>query len=366
MNTATNADFLPIYTEWRLNRPWRFGPIKAQRKSLLQVLAISFQPSSSTPQLPVNMLLRLYLQEEATSYRKKVQQLVDRLESGLTLADSIEQTPELLCDEDILAIRLASQSGTLPETLDHLCHSYDNPETWRREGSSWPYYLTLVFVFCLLIAFLKGLILPTFEEILRELDMQATPSFQLLNGIWATIGMIALPLVAVGSLAALWLSNRSGYTRWLRHAVGSWVSLNRHRLAQSKTLLMLCESMQRGRPVLGTLGTLAKYHFDSRVRSQLLIAKNEIELGASMPESFLRVGLLTEYQAKSLSKLDSNAEQGWLLSKIAKRNWEEAMHRRRMMKSLVHPIVIGMFGLVTLLACVGVISVLVKLISSLA
>jgi general secretion pathway protein F len=366
MNNNTTRNLQPNFSAWRLGRPWRPSSIANCRRSLLQVLALAHQPKATTEPLSLVTLLTLYSYEESWNFKAVVRKLILRLESGLSLADAIEQTPELLSDEEVLEIRLASQSGMLGESLDRMHKSYGDPPVTIEEDNPWPYYLSLGLVFCLVITFVKALILPTFAEMFEEFGLMATFSFRWLHGYWADVIVVLLPVLMFSAILCGWLSKKIGFARRLRRTIGSFVSSRRHRICQAKTLQLLGTTMQAGRPAAGILGTLARFHFDARVRTQLLVAKNEIELGSNLAESFQQVGLLSASEAAAMEKLETNADFGWLLNKIALRNIAQVCHQRRMLASLIHPIVIGLFGLVTLLVCFAILSMLIKMILSLS
>jgi type II secretory pathway component PulF len=331
----------------------------------LQVLALAHQPNATTETLSLTTLLTLYSHEESWGFKTLVRKLIHRLESGLSLADAIEQTPELLSDEEVLEIRLASQCGILGESLDRMHKSYGDPPATIEEDNPWPYYISLGLVFCLVIAVIKALILPTLTEMYDVFGLKATFSFRWLNSSWANTVVVLLPVLLFSAIVFSWLSKKIGFTRRLRRTIGSFVSSRQHRLSQAKTLQLLGGAMQGGRPAVGILGTLARFHFDSRVRTELLYVKNEIDLGSNMSESFGQVGLLSASEAAAMEKLETNADYGWLINRIALRNIAQVSHQRRMLATLIHPIVIGLFGLVTLLVCFAVLSMLIKMIVSL-
>jgi type II secretory pathway component PulF len=255
----------------------------------------------------------------------------------------------------------------LAESLDQMHRSYGDRSAEPNFGENmWPYYLSLGLVLCLIIAFVKALILPTFSFMFEEFGMKETLSFRWLHSSWADMAVMIFPVLIATILLCGWLSRRMGFTRRFRRTIGSFISSRQHRLSQAKTLQLLANSMQGGRPAVGVLATLARFHFDSRVRTQLLFAKNELDLGSSLSDSFSQVGLLSASEAVAIGQLETHADRGWLLGKIAQRSIAKIHHERRLQATFIHPLIIGLFGLATMLVCVAVLSMLIKLITSLS
>ena len=332
----------------------------------MQILAIAYRQDAPFDADGVADLIEIYSKEERWRARRNIAKLAQKIREGVTLPDALEQVTNLLSDEQVLSIRLASQTGTLSGTLEELIEVDSLPasDEWSA-FASWPYYLALTLAFCLLVAFIQGLIAPTFVEMFAEFGMQLPRTFQWsFNRVTGWI-LWVVPTVVLTLIVLMWTVERSGYLRRLRRSIGSFLSREHHALNVAKTLEMLSQSMQAGRPAGTSLSTLARYHFDSRVRMQLLTARNDMDLGTDLLESCRNAGLLNAELAVALGQLEDSSDRGWLVKITAQRTIDCIVDSRRLRAIVLHAVVIGGFASLTLLICLGMFSSLTQMINSL-
>ncbi|MBX3422069.1 MAG: type II secretion system F family protein [Pirellulaceae bacterium] len=355
---------------WRVNRLWRANSIPAAQGSLLRLLEYAHQPSSTSPQpFLLGEIVELYSQEETGVHGRRVHLLSKRLKSGLSLPDALEQTPDVLSDDTMLAIRLASQSGTLPQTLQHLRQQATRRLTCQRDAAntpSWRHFFVLLLILIGLGTFICALIAPNFLKIYSEFGMEPPRVFLSLSHTWPHNLIMFLPVGLLSAILMWGLSSRFGLARWFRRRLGSFFSERLRRLRSAQVLELLGCSMQAGRPADGALATLARYHFDPMLRHRLLVARNEIELREGLPRSLRSAGLITRDQENSLKLLDSSVQQGWLLQQLAERIPGDVQRRDRLLCVAAQVLVTCLFGLVVLWFCIAMFSVLNGLVHSLA
>src|SRR5262245_50701315 len=87
---------------------WPWYTTAAQRRSLLRMIAVSIEEK-----LQLVPLLEAWVEDERGAQRARVLRLIRILNEGTPVADAVEQVPNILRDEDILALRFDAQSGTL-------------------------------------------------------------------------------------------------------------------------------------------------------------------------------------------------------------------------------------------------------------
>ena len=102
--------------------------------------------------------------------------------------------------------------------------------------------------------------------------------------------------------------------------VGWFISTRLVRTARSDStadvLQLLGVAIQTGRPLAGTLSTLARYHFDPAMRQKLLLARNEVEQGADVWQSLIEAGLLTHPEAHLLNTGERLGNQTWTMTQL--------------------------------------------------
>lgn len=352
---------------WRLNRIWKPNAKRQAQCSLLGMLELAYDPKmSQASQLTPGHWIELYAQEETGRHRRRTKLLAKRLQSGMPLADALEQTPDVLDDQSALAIRLAVQSGTLPATLRQL--KTELQSDWladqQRPHIAWRYYLGLLLALIGIFAFIRAWIVPMFAVISAEFPLRQTSSFR-----WMESGpLISLLLYLPGVLACMalsfWIAGRLGWIRWLSRALGSYISPRQRQLRRSRLIGLIASSMHAGRPAAGVLATLSRYHHDPKIRHQLLVGYREITNGKSLPESLAAAGIVNFQQSQALSALQSNSQQGWLLAQIADRMRGDVARVDRLLASIIHPVVICVYGLFVLWVCMGIFSMLARFIES--
>ncbi len=357
-----------LRSSWRVFRFWQvFTSDSSSQRSFLKALSIAMKLSRTSQGLTPSSFFRLYATEESWVMRKRIHAFAGRLEAGDSIPNALEQVPDLISDANLLAIRLASQSGTLPQTIQSLADSQSSiAEPVESNQGIWSYFIALALAFCVVLSFIRALIVPTFREMFDEFGLSLPQPFQFAFNPWTDLLLIATPLALIGGLFALWIATKYGLMRSFRRKLGSFLSRQQHRSGIAQTLKLMSEAMQMGRPVAGSLSTLARYHHDARIRTQLLVARNDMELGTDFAESFSQAGLLNKVQATALTQLETNAEQGWLMDQMAEQMLSAIAYRRRVTAVVMQPLIVLLFGAPTIAVCLGISLVLIQMITSLS
>ena len=264
-------------------------------------------------------------------------------------------------------MRLASQSGTLPQVIPQLLARHESErEDWRSERrQTIAYFVVLAFIFSLLLLFLSGLIAPTFREMFEEFGMRPLWAFQTFDTYAGSLAANILTAL-LGWYVLVFILRQVGVTRWARRQLASRFSLGIRSQRSAHLLRLLSGTVTAGRPVEGALSTLARYHFDSRMRNQLLHARNEVEQGFTIEESLRNARLIDQQDAAALSMAKQGQFKGWLLGKIADRIESGVQHRAKVWTALLHPALICCFAAIVLWAALATFGILVQLISSLS
>ena len=100
---------------WRCVPWWSFESRSAVRSSLLRLLAMAH-----AHRLAIAPLVRNFAYEHRGLRKLQMLRFARRLESGTPLVEALEQTPDVLSEQDVLTLRFASQTGTLGSAYEHL------------------------------------------------------------------------------------------------------------------------------------------------------------------------------------------------------------------------------------------------------
>lgn len=340
--------------------PWR--TTASQRQSLLRLIAVAAEQ-----RLALAPLLESWAADERGVQRGRVRRLARLLDQGVPLTEAVEQVPGVLRDEDVLAIRFGAQSGSLASAVrdsleDWHAPAAENVSLFRRNLI----YLgafTVLGIF--LVTFLQMRIVPAFMAIAQDFDMEPTRmlrwSSQFADAVASTWYVWALAI-----LGLMWLtfSVRSG--RRVRRAIVGRFSRAARELRSADVLQKLGLAAKSGRPMAGSLSTLARYHYDPSMRNKLLYLRNEVEQGADLWQSMTSAGLLGRSEGELLRTADRVGNRPWVLQQLAAGKKRRTTRRLRRLSELFLPVMLLVLGAFVLFQALAIFTPLVTLIESLA
>ncbi|QDT00793.1 type II secretion system F family protein [Adhaeretor mobilis] len=312
------------WSRWTSTPWWPADTLASKQQGLLRILSAGL-----AERLELAPLVESFAKEHRGRYRRRLYRLAQRLNTGTPLPDALEQTPGTLSDEQSLAVRFGMQSGTIAEVFDGLTDQSD--QTIRQVGHRLRQigaYMTLLGVFLLLVlSFLVVKIFPQFHAILRDFYLEGTESFHLLNRI-ANLAIQLTPLLIVVLLLGVWLTRAKWPRRFFRRHVVTRLFKPIRQLRSGSLLNLLAIAHQAGRPLPGTLSTLARYHYDSWVRQRLLFVRNEVEQGANLWQSLATARLLSPAESRALQHTTTTDSTVWTLRHLA--DWKESRVAQRL------------------------------------
>ena len=320
MMLGTMAALWP--NRWRISTVWPRDSRKLMRRSLLRLLAIAHDQRLDVARLVANLA-----DEHRGSNRRLLLRLARRLNGGLSVVTALEQTPGVLRDHQVLAIRFGTQSGTLHTTYQDLIREgKQNDCAVDRDLRNAAYYFgAMLLVLTVIITFLILYVYPTLDQIVTELGLVDPPWFyRIVAWGYQYVGILIflVPLVILGVCALIWTGPAGGrLRRRLADSRLHWV--RKQRVAE--LLELLAQSVVAGRPLDGALSTLARYHFDKNLRLRLLFVRNEVEQGANVWDSFLESNLLSAEESQALAASSSPDSQAWLMRRLASRKRQQAI-----------------------------------------
>ena len=353
---------------WRLRGPtwyvstWFGDSLATQQRSLLRVLAVAHQE-----RLEFAPLIRCLSAEHRGGYRRLLRRLAQRLDSGAALVDALEQTPDALDDDAVLALRFGSQSGMLQAALGMLLSREIASEAspYRNMKQVWVYWIVLACTIVFLLTIMMVLIAPTFKKMFEEFELNLPISLQTLIAICDVFAKYAALWMLLG-IVFVGLFWSSTVRRFLRRTVAPMFMHPVAQMRKAELLKLLAIGVDSGRPLAGALSTLARYHFDSRVRQRLLFARNEIEQGVESWQGLTKADLLTPQQSVAIATAPSNEIRAWTLRRFASGMQVAAQQRSSVGFALMQPVVVLAFGAIVMFIFVSFFSVLLQMITSLS
>ncbi|TWU38917.1 type IV pilin biogenesis protein [Novipirellula aureliae] len=355
-----------LLSRWRISAWFSGDTVDDRQRSLLRMLAAAHQQ-----RLDPTVLVDNLASEHRGAYRRRLKRLVRRLHEGLSLVDALEQTPDVLSDETVLAIRFATQCGTLDSTYSRLIAGRDETDNRVQHAAGHStIYASIIGLFAVLVViFQMTFILPIFLKISEELTEGATfRSAGPLRSLAATIEAITdyFPLILIASFLLFLLLKLTRVRRFLRRAVaGRWIDTIAKRRS-ANLLNLIADSLEAGRPLTSSLSTLARYHYDRGIRQKLLLARNEVEQGSVAWDSLAEVKLISAAESDAIQKMNGTTDRVWTIRRFADWNRDKVSRKRENRSSLRQPLIVLCLGAIVLWIGYAYFQFLTNLVENLA
>jgi type II secretory pathway component PulF len=334
-----------------LRRSWPWRTTATQQLTLLRVIAITAEE-----QLPLAPLLAAWSEDERGVQRRRVRRIAQLMDAGAPLPAAVEEVSGALRDADVLAIRFGVQSGTLRASLDEAINDYRPASPWGK--GTFGYLVIVSLLFFVLSLFIYVKLIPSMNYILEEYGLEATRSLQ-----WSIAFSVFVErywwffVLLISTLLYATFSARPG--RMLRQSFVGRLFRPLWTLGTADILQKLSVAAAAGRPVAGSISTLARYHFDPAVRSKLLFVRNEIEQGANPWQSLATVGILIPADEALLASADRVGNRPWALEQLAAAKKRRTWRRLDRAAELILPVMVVLLGLFVLLQGLAIMTPLI-------
>lgn len=332
--------------------PKRYRLSRMQQASTLWAIGIAVKKH-----LPLPTALDAYAEDVPDVWRRKVLELSEELDRGVGLADALEAIPGIVPQESIAAIRMGSESGTLPDLLmDEARRLQSAPFDGRYSATASLGYLICLGTILFLIAFfLTMFIIPKYKHILHDFGMElpgTTRAFIFAADAFTAYAWLVVPLLVILGVTTVryaYLIDRQFQTS------GSWLPFLRSppllsrlilRTRMATVLKWLSGIVERGRPLEGCFGTLARYHPHHDLGDRLSRVYVEVQHGDDCWESLGSVKLLKPREVSVLTSAERAGNLAWALKQLAVRIDNEVRDRCRLMLSLLGPAILLVMAVV--------------------
>ncbi len=344
---------------WYSQTWWGGDSLSSRQYSLLQILAVG-----QRERLDIVPLIAALAMEHRGYYRNLLATLAARIEEGASLVSALEQTPDALSDEDVLALRLAGESGTWRQTFDELLklRQEDQRANRIRPRFSPMYWLALLFVCMTVLLLLIQVVAPTFVVLGSEMGAKPPTAFVELMRV-ADAGNVGW-IMLLSMILVIWFSWFRMPRRFFQRQIAPKLLPPVAQQQVVELFRMLAIAIDAGRPIAGAISTLARYHFDRGLRQRLLYARNEIEQGTEVWQGLAKTRLLSAREAEALAGAPNQRITAWTLRELAQKRFVVASRRTAALGTLVEPVLTLLLGALVLWVCMAFFQYLVAFISS--
>lgn len=337
-------------------------------RALLQVLAIADRHD-----VPAPNLIAVLAREFPGDYGAGLMQLSASISNGYSVVDALQQTPGIMDGSLVMALRLADQSGSLPEMYESLLTGSGREAT--RADSEWNNPLSELtqvgfgFLFAIfMITFLMLFIIPTFEQMFEEFGLTLPAPMLLLISFCRWFADYWFVLAAIGLVLAIVLSA----SRFA--SLGAFLTRRFNPLARSEGLVspsasqisLLAVAARLGQPIATGVQTLARYSQRPAARSRFGRANERIQRGEEPWHSLAAEKLISPRDAQALVTTESGRAQAWLLDRSAVTRQSRWIVRGRLVSSTLTFLCTLVLAFIVAWTAISVFMVLYSLVNSLS
>jgi general secretion pathway protein F len=258
----------------------------------------------------------------------------ERLSSGLTLSQAMEQIPRTFDRQTVSLVRAAEATGNLTEVLERLIDHFKQQKEMRQRLTTALVYPVFV---CMLafgvILFFVFFLLPRLQGLLTSLGGKLPMSTQIVVGgaqFMVRYGVILLPLGVV-ALIALWRWRQSDAGRRLTDAWLVKIAIVRNFVLET-TLLnftqILAVLLENGIPTVEALRLTERTVVNRTLQAELHNATDRVLEGASLSAALGQTGFFPDLLLDRLAVGESTGKLAPCLRDIS-RNYA-ARHTRRL------------------------------------
>ena len=323
----------------------------------------------------------VFIDQLATEYSGRagsgLRQFAMLVRNGVPIIDALEQTPAALDRSAVMAIRLASETGTLTSiyaallgnvaplpvnTSEHGRTLYvaSTPKVIGPSGErpaneyqvEWIHFFFSILLAWLIVAFLDSFILPTLEHIFDEFAMSQPLALRWLT----TVSQFSpIAILITFALFTSWLVLRSSIR--LRNWRTKWpfrIWEPDQTPVSASLLSLLAIVMESGRPIAAGLESLAKYHHIPKVRQRISLARQSMLQGESSWDSLATYQLITREEANALAGASDPRTQAWLLRWLTSSRKSQSTLRSQWLLRGLSMIVLLLLAAIVLLAAIAV------------
>ena len=346
---------------WRIEGWWSRDVRASRQRSLLQTIHLA-----ASQRLSLGPLLVALAMDHRGPTRYRLKKLGQRVANGMTIADACEATRGAVDAGTQLAIRCGSQLGMLPATLAAWLERENAADLVaakkRRYVSN--YFLVVLVIGLALASYVARRSAPALEQLLEEANVEppaALSGMLQLTQFWNETWWIWLAGVLLGICV---VTTDQGW-RWLvRYGPGRWLRRDRPRM-EGEILDLLAITLDAGRPIAGTVSSLARYHEDPRIRYRLLVARNEMEQGVEGWTAIADAGLVASAEATAIASAPDRAAQVWTLQRLAAARRSRLEAQTALFWQLATPMILLTYGAGVVAVAMAILGTLASLIETL-
>ncbi|MGB1925213.1 MAG: type II secretion system F family protein [Rubripirellula sp.] len=349
-------------TLWMATPWWLSDSLPTKQRGLLRLLKVSHSQNLDLIPLVENLA-----EENRGRYRKILKKLTSKLKAGTPVLAALEQVPDAISEQDLLALRIGASTGSIDAMYSELIQagSIQNSPTLKPRLSLAFYSNSLAIIYLLIMSFFVTFIVPVMRQMQTEFGTSKNgisyPLLQFLDNWVGALYPLGLLIFLLFGILRWSIRCRRFFRRVFRRFSGSIPTR-----IQCQILCILSVVLKAGRPAEAAIPAFASGHFDTRTRLSLQGIESDLNENQNIWSSLTKRNILTAAESKTLQSLDDPASLSWCLREFANLRTERIQVRKHLKSHLMHPLTTLFFAFFVLIIATAMISFLTELVHTLA
>ncbi len=300
----------------------------------------------------VESLTAIIDQVENESFKSILSQIRDRVNEGMSLADSMAEFPKLFPPIYVNMVRAGESSGSLEVVMDRLAEYSENQMALRSKISGAMTYPIVMLIFAVVVvAILFIVVIPKITKIFEEAKVTLPLSTRLLIGMsefvasyWWLLFMLAIGAVI---LFRKWKRSKKGRVKWDRFVLGAPIFGELVRMiAVSRFSTTLATLLSSGVSLLTAMDIVKNILDNSILVKVIEEAREDIREGESIAQPLKRSGEFPPIVTHMIGIGEKSGQLEEMLGHVSRNYDVQVESRLAAMTSLLEPVMIMVMGVV--------------------
>jgi type IV pilus assembly protein PilC len=298
-----------------------------------------------------------------------MRRLLATVRGGSSLATAVAQNPSALPREAIAYVSAGETMQCEAAALKELSRNEHGElnTVWRTCIDRLSYLAAVLIVMAFVVTFVMIKIVPEFEQIFHEFELELPRLTQLAIAIsYFFVNVLAVPIFLLGFVAVV-AAIVVGLCYLFDYPAMAWLGDRIFRGRRTADVLrILAIAIEHRQPLDGVLVRLRRVYPARSVRRALQQAHAVVASGADWRDALARYRLVTPAEQGLLKTAERAGNLPWVLRTIAARNDRRAVYRLSAAVQVIYPLVILVLGILVAFFVVALFVPLVKLIEGLS
>lgn len=321
--------------------------------------------------LPLAEEVELFAEPLWSRQRERYRALANRLRDGRSLGESLELSSGIVSRSVASEIRVAEDTGRLPEVLAEL--ATDMSRSLRRSHADGSVAITILYgwlllsMFLVVVSFLMYWIVPKYKAIFADFAVELPPltiSVIHASDLFMDNFLLAMPLVGLPTLVAIVVSTIYFV---------NWGNLNLPllmrwfpRLDAPALLRTLSHAVRAEHPLPSLVEQMSHRHLRSDIRLRLERIGRALERGEPLWTPLENEGFLRPAESQALAAAQRGGNLPWAMRGLAESMERTNLRRTQFWLEVLKPAVVIGIGVIVGWFVVAMFLPLVQLITALA